>query len=195
MSITLEAIQKMNSAELFEIVRAAAPLDLDAIADTTYTGIDLSLPSWMHSLLWKSFRKTFHRDPVTGVLRGWNVKVQQTGWDAPPEPRRDKRGRALSFGHYEVCSARGLRFPRAWKGEHYLDYGHAGNPALDPAALGYCPLVSVNAGDSELLLGWEVFKLGSVFVPLNDFWVLKREGPLKPEDVVPRPDARPSPSP
>jgi len=28
-----------------------------------------------------------------------------------------------------------------------------------------------------------------VFVPLNDFWVLKREGALKPEDVVPRPDA------
>ena len=191
MRITLDEILAMKSAELFAIVRAAAPLDLDALADTTYTGIDLSLPRWVNAILWKSFRKTFHRDPATGALRGWNVKVEQTGWDAPPAPRRDARGRALTFGHYEVRPARGLAFPRAWQGEHFLDYGHAGNPALDPAALGYCPLVSVNAGDSELLLGWEVFKLGPVFVPLDDFWVLRREGRLAPDDVVPRPDARP----
>ena len=189
MTITLDDLLAMKSADLYAIVDRGAPLDLDALDDTTYTGIDLSMPAIFHRLMWRSFRKTFHRDPSTGVLRGWNVKVQQTGWDTPPEPRRDKRGRALSFGHYEVRPARGLKFPRAWQGEHYLDYGHAGNPALDPAALGYCPLVSVNAGDSELLLGWEVFKMGPVFVPLNDFWVLKREGALKPEDVVPRPDA------
>ncbi len=98
MTITLDAILKMNSAELFKTTCAAAPLDLDAIADTSYTGIDLSLPSWMHSILWKSFRKTFHRDPVTGVLRGWNVKVQQTGL-THPEPRSDRRrgrGRAVT---------------------------------------------------------------------------------------------------
>jgi hypothetical protein len=191
MPISLDALLTMSNDALFEIVRAAEPLDLEALADTSYTGIDLSMPAIFHKLFWKSFRKTFHRDPATGVLRGWNVKVQQSGWDSPPEPKRGRDGRALSFGHYEVRSARGLSFPRGWTGEHYLDYRFAGNAFYEvPARNGYCPLVSVNGGSSELLLGWEIFKFGPVAVPLRDFWVLKREGALAPVDVVPRPDAK-----
>lgn len=191
--ITLDQLLSMTGDDLFEIVRRGAPLDLDAIADTTYTGIDLSMPAWFHRLMWKSFRKTFHRDPGSGVVRGWNVKVEQTGWDSPPAPKRDSRGRPLTFGHYEVRSAAGLKFPRGWSGGHYLDYRFAGNTFFDfPARAGYCPLVSVNPGDSELLLGWEVFNVAGVQVPIRDFWALKREGPLAPEDVVPRPDGTPS---
>ena len=37
----------------------------------------------------------------------------------------------------------------------------------------------------SLLLGWEVFKLGPLFVPLRDYWALRLEGPL--EEVVPQP--------
>jgi hypothetical protein len=188
MTITLDQLLRMKGPELFEIVQRGHALDTDALADSTYTGIDLSMPDLFHKLMWKSFRKTFHRDPVSGALRGWNVKVEQTGWDTPPEPKRDKRGQALTFGHYEVRSATGLSFPRGWRGGHYLDYTVAGNLTADlPGRLGYCPLVSVNEGSSELLLGWEVFKVGPVFVPLQDFWVLKREGALRPEDVVARP--------
>jgi hypothetical protein len=189
MTITLDELHDMNGDELFDIVRRGHPLDVDALADTTYTGIDLSMPKLFHRFMWKSFRKTFHRDPVSGALRGWNVKVEQTGWDTPPRPLRDKRGRALTFGHYEVRPAAGMRFPKDWQGGHYLDYHVAGNKPGDvPARFGYCPLVSVNAGDPELLLGWEVFKVGPVYLPLRDFWVLKRERALAAEDVVPRPD-------
>lgn len=188
MTITLDDLLRMKGPDLYRIVQQGHALDTDALADTTYTGIDLSMPALFHKLMWKSFRKTFHRDPESGALRGWNVKVEQTGWDTPPAAKRDKQGRALSFGHYEVRSATGLRFPRGWRGGHYLDYGVAGNlPSDFPASAGYCPLVSVNAGSSELLLGWEIFKVGPVFVPLADFWALKREGALRPEDVVPRP--------
>jgi len=74
-------------------------------------------------------------------------------------------------------------FPRGWKGAHYLDYGFAGNPFGEN--LGYTPLVAVNEGDMSLLLGWEVFKLGPLFVPLRDYWALRLEGPL--EEVVPQP--------
>ncbi|MBK8999797.1 MAG: hypothetical protein IPM35_29110 [Myxococcales bacterium] len=189
MPTTLEDLMSMSNAERFAIVERALPLDLEALADTTYTGVDLSMPALFHRLFWKSFRKTFHRDPVSGRLRGWNVKVEQTGWDSAPAPKRDRAGRPLTFGHYEVRSAAGLPFPRGWKGEHYLDYRDAGNRFGDfPARMGYCPLVSVNPGQSDLLLGWEVFNLGGLLVPLNDFWALLREGPLRPEDVVPRPD-------
>lgn len=192
MTITLDALQRMSNDSLHEIVARAAPLDLDALADTTYTGIDLSMPAVFHRLLWKSFRKTFHRDPATGVLRGWNVRVEQTGWDTPPAPLRDRGGKPITFGHYEVRSAAGLTFPRGWKGQQYLDYRFAGNRFLDfPARAGYCPLVSVNPGSSELLLGWEIFRIGDLMIPLRDYWVLKREGPLAAADIVPRPDGTP----
>jgi hypothetical protein len=190
-TITLDDLLAMSNDDLFAIVARGTPLDLEALADTSYTGIDLSMPTWFHRLMWKSFRKTFHRDPDTGVLRGWNVKVEQTGWDTPPAPKRDRGGQPLTFGHYEVRPAVGLRFPRKWQGGHYLDYRAAGNRFGDiPARMGYCPLVAVNPGSPELLLGWEVFNFWGLLVPIRDFWVLRREGPLAPEDVVPRPDAR-----
>ena len=30
----------------------------------------------------------------------------------------------------------------------------------------------------DLLLGWEVFKLGPLFIPLPDYWALRLEGPV-----------------
>lgn len=191
MTIHLDQLLAMSGRDLFEIMRRAHPLDLDALADTSYTGIDLSMPAIFHKIFWKSFRKTFHRDPASGRLRGWNVKVEQVGWDTPPPPRRDRQGRPLTFGHYEVRSAVGVRFRRGWQGAHYLDYGVAGNRFFDwPARTGFCPLVAVNPGSSELLLGWEIFKITGLRVPVGDFWLLRREGPLAPEDVIPRPDGR-----
>jgi hypothetical protein len=188
MTISLNDLLGATNADLHAIVARGTSLDLDALADTTYTGIDLSMPSWFHKLAWKSFRKTFHRDPVTGVLRGWNVMVEQVGWDTPPPARLDSKGRPRTFGHYEVRSADGLTFPRRWAGGHYLDYRVAGNRFVDfPARAGWCPLVSVNPGSSDLLLGWEVFNVGGLKVPIPDYWVLKREGALAPEDIVPRP--------
>lgn len=191
MTTTLDDLLAMSNDELFAIVQRGAPLDLEALDDTRYTGIDLSMPALFHRLMWKTFRKTFHRDGNTGVLRGWNVKVEQTGWDTPPEPKRDRRGRPITFGHYEVRPAEGRRFPKGWQGGHYLDYHAAGNRFFDfPARAGWCPLVTVNPGSSELLLGWEVFKVAGALVPIRDFWVLRREGPLPLDEVVPRPDGR-----
>lgn len=191
MTTTLDALLSMSSEELHAIVARGDALDFDALADTTYTGVDLSMPALFHRLFWRTFRKTFHRDPASGQLRGWNVKVEQTGWASPPAPKRDRRGAPVTFGHYEVRPAGGLRFARGWTGGHYLDYRVAGNRVTDfPARAGYCPLVRVNAGSDELLLGWEVFNVGGVLVPLDDYWVLRREGPLAREDVVPRPDGQ-----
>ncbi len=197
--VTLDDLIAMSNADRLAIVARAEPLDLEALADTAYTGVDLSMPALFHRLMWRIFRKTFHRDPVTGRLRGWNVKVEQTHYESPPPPRRDGQGRALTFGHYEVREATGQRFPRGWPGReglaHYIDYREAGNRFFDwPARAGFCPLVTVNPGDPTLLLGWEIFAIGGLRVPIGDFWALRREGPLAPEDVVPRPDAdRPKP--
>lgn len=180
--ITFEELLKMDRRELHAIVERAHPLDLGVLAEKQYQGVDLSLPPFVNRILWKTFRKTFHRDTPGGPLRGWNYRMQQTGIDGPRVPKQ-KNGKPWTFAHYEVRSAVGVRFPRGWKGAHYLDYGVVGNPFGEN--LGYTPLVAVNEGDMGLLLGWEVFKLGPLFLPLPDYWALRLEGPL--EEVVPMP--------
>lgn len=182
--LTLADLLAMDRHQLHAIIERAYPLDLAALADTQYQGVDLSLPPFINKLLWKTFRKTFHRDPHTGVLRGWNYRMEQTGIDGP-RVAKQRNGKNWTFAHYEVRSAVGLRFPRHWQGPNYLDYGVVGNPFGEN--LGYTPLVAVNEGSMDLLLGWEVFKLGPLFIPLPDYWALRLEGPL--EEVVPTPAA------
>jgi hypothetical protein len=183
--MTLEDLLAMTNRERRSIMMRALPIDLKSLDNTMFRGVDLSLPRLANMILWKTFRKTFYRDPATGILRGWNVRLEQTGWEGPGVPKRNAEGKQITFGHYHVLPAQGRRFPGGWAGPQYLDYTVAGNPWFDPAALGYCPLVAVNEGRNDLLLGWEVFKVGPVFVPLPDFWALKLEGPL--DEVVPAP--------
>lgn len=184
-ALTMHDLLGMSQRQLHAIVEQAHPLPLEAMENTRYRGVDLSLPKLLNRLMWKTFRKTFYRDTEAGVLRGWNVRMQQLGVDGPQVPMVDRKRRPLTFGHYHVCSAQGKRFARGWRGAHYLDYGVAGNPPWDPARLGYTPLVAVNAGSHHLLLGWEIFKVGPARLPIPDYWALELEGPL--DEVVPRP--------
>lgn len=177
--IEFEELLRMSNAEVKRVFLQGHPIPVNDLHNTQYLGVDLSLPSWVNKILWKTFRKTFYKDPATGILRGWNVKLEQTGYDFPTQSKRNDKGEELAFGHYHLCSAVGKSFPQGWQGTDYLDYGVAGNAALDPARLGYCPLVAVNEGSDELLLGWEVFKIGNIFLPLNDYWLLKKEGALQ----------------
>ncbi len=183
--ITLEDLLNMSNPERRRVVMTAHPIDVEALAGKQYRGIDLSLPPVMNKILWKTFRKTFVRDTEGGDIRGWNVRMEQTGWEGEGVPMSDRRGKPMTFGHYRVKSARGVKWPGGWSGEQFLDYTRAGNPAYDPAGFGYTPLVAVNEGDNELLLGWEIFKAGPLFVPLPDFWALRLEGPV--DEVVPPP--------
>lgn len=182
---SFESLVQMKPDQVAEVFRMGHPVDPASIAGFQYLGVDLCLPPWVNRILWKTFRKTFYRDPETGIIRGWNVRLEQRGWESVQVPLLKSGGEEFSFGHYHLCSAEGKKFPKGWKGSHYLDYGLAGNPFFDPAGLGYCPLVAVNEGSSDLLLGWEVFKVGNVFIPLNDYWLLKKEGPLEKVVAVP----------
>jgi len=181
-TLTLEDLLNMDREALAKVMRRGHALDLDALAGTQYLGADLSLPGFMNRVLWKTFRKTFHRDAATDELRGWNVRMEQTGVRGPVRPMLDKRGAAKTFGHYVVRDASSIRWPHGLSPAHYLDYGHAGNLRRDPAALGATPLVAVNAGSMDLLLGWEVVRVAGRLVPLPDYWALERQGPL--DEVV-----------
>ena len=159
---SLEDLMAMNGRQLHEVLLAGHPLDRAALADTQYLGVDLSLPGWARKLLWHTFRKTFHRDG--DAIRGWNVKVEQTGIDRPTTPLTNRKGVPVTFGHYHVADAG--PFPKGYSGADFLDYSAGRNPFYDVAGLGYTPLVAVNAGSMDLLLGREVFKLGPLMLPL-----------------------------
>lgn len=188
---TLADLRRLSGPELHEVMCRGHALDPDALASAAYRGIDLSLPGWMHRLLWETFVKEFVRDEQTGRVRGWNVRIEQTGVEGDIVPMRRRDGRRRTFGHYVLCSNDGRRFPRGWQGAHYLDYRIAGNPWFDPARSATAPLVAVNAGDMELLLGWEIVNVGPLQIPLPDYWALVRLGPAAEVVPVPRPPRAP----
>lgn len=184
---TLHDLLSLDARALRAIVDRGHLVDPDGVAGRQYLGVDLSLPPLLSRLLWKTFRKTFHRDRQDGEVRGWNVRMEQHGVDGPAIPMRKRDGGLITFGHYRLRSAQGERFPGGWSGASFLDYHHAGNRRFDPAALGWCPLVAVNEGDMDLLLGWEVFRVGPLFVNLPLFWALRVQGPVEEVVPVPRP--------
>ncbi|MCK6570580.1 hypothetical protein L6V77_05635 [Myxococcota bacterium] len=187
MAVTLTDLRRMSNDERAAIVRTGSPLDLAALSSAAYRGVDLSLPPFMHRLLWQTFMKAFVADPARGEVRGWNIRLEQTGLDGPLRPLRTRNGRARTFGHYRVRPADGVRFPGGWSGGHFLDYRNAGNPPWDAARYTTSPLVAVNPGDMRLLLGWEIFRFGPLTVPLADYWALEYVGPVAEADIVPPP--------
>jgi choline dehydrogenase-like flavoprotein len=185
-TLTLEDLMGMDAKALHEVLLRGFPLKPDELAGKAYLGVDLSLPDIARKILWHTFRKTFTRDESTGEIRGWNVRMEQHGINGARIPMRNRRGQAITFGHYLVQERNEIEFPQNYRGTHYLDYGNVGNPFLDLARLGFTPLVAVNDGSQDLLLGWEVFRVSGKFVPMPLYWALRLEGPL--DEVVPRPD-------
>lgn len=186
--LTLEDLMAMDATALHGVLCRGHALDPDALAGRQFLGVDLSLPGWARALLWHTFRKTFVRDETTGELRGWNVRMEQHGIDGARIPLKDRHGKPITFGHYRLRRAEGVAFPKGYRGAHYLHYGEAGNPFFDLARLGRTPLVAVNEGRQDLLLGWEIFQVGPAKLPLPLYWALRDEGPL--EQVIPPPNAR-----
>lgn len=167
-----ERLLKMNRRQLAEAMRTGHAIAPRALDDAAYRGISLGLPRWAERLSWKTFQKTFHRDPSTGVLRGWNVRVEQRGLDAP-STALVRRGAPFTFGHYVV---RDLPpgTPRGIERGLLIDYTPAGGLTSRVRD----PLVAVNEGSVDQLLGWSYVDLGLVCVPTPSYFLLEREGPI-----------------
>ncbi len=184
--LTTDALLGLSQRELRGVLSRGYPLDPRALDDTQYHGISVGLPRWAERLSWKTFRKTFHRDPATGRLRGWNVRMQQNGVRGERRPL-ERRGRAWTFGHYEVVPAEGYATPIPHRGL-VIDYSLGGNGALDVLRWVKDPLVALREGSAELLLGVSYLEVGPLRLVLPTYFVLELDGPLT--DVV----APPSPA-
>ncbi len=147
--------------ELKQRLAAGHRVDPSAIEGWVYRGTSLGLPRLVERLTWKTFQKAFWRDPLTGRLMGWNVRLEQDGLDAPSRPKL-RGGAPVTTWFYEV-----LETPAGL----VIDYARGPNPPLDLTRLVTDPLVSLEPGCADLLLG--VSRLGPFDTPT--WFMLERE--------------------
>ncbi len=170
----VEDLLALDRRALMQLLVGGSAIEPAKLEGWCYRGVSLGLPGWFDRLLWKTFRKTFYRDPKTGALRGWNVRMQQTGIDGPSEPMT-KAGEPVTFGHYLVRPAAGRRMPIECPQALLLDYGAAGNSLTDPGLLMRAPIVSLDGGSADFLLGWDFVEIGPLRLKTWAFWSLQRD--------------------
>jgi len=167
----------MSRQQLAELMQRGHAIDPDAIADREFKGTSLGLPGIVEKLTWKKFKKVFCRDQKTGALRGWNVRLEQNGPDEPCVPQRSD-GRPKTFGHYQVRPLSGYHPPLLVPRGLMLDYGLGGNKRHDPVGRLRDPIVALEEGNAELLLGWTYLDLGLRRVGTPSYFTLELDGPL-----------------
>ena len=161
------ALLDLSGADLARRFAQGHPLQAQDLAGFEYRGVSLGLPAFVERLSWKTFVKAFQRAP-DGRLRGWNVRLEQTGVEGPLRPKL-KGGLPWCFGWFSVAQ----EGPRV-----LLDYGAGGNPPWDPTGLLRDPLVALEPGSAELLLGCSQVQLGPWRLQTPSWFLLRRERPL-----------------
>jgi len=176
---------ELSRAQLAAALQAGHPIASEALANRVYRGVSLGLPAFVDRLAWKTFAKVFLRDRQRQVLRGWNLRLEQTGLEGPLVPRR-RKGVDFHFGHFRVEPAAGYTMPRPLPQALVLDYGRGGNPRFDPTNAIRDPIVAVHEGSAELLLGWTYLDLGALRVGTPSYFTLEAVGPIEKSFDPPR---------
>ncbi len=168
---------ELDRTQLAEALAAGHTIAPEALANRVYRGVSLGLPAFIDRLAWKTFAKVFFRDRERQILRGWNLRLEQTGLEGPLVPLQ-KRGADFAFGHFRVEPAAGYTLPRALPQALVLDYGRGGNPRFDPTRAVRDPIVAIHEGSADLLLGWTYLDLGALRIGTPSYFTLAAVGPL-----------------
>jgi hypothetical protein len=175
---TVEEFLPMGQKELTERLAKGYPIDPAALDNWEYKGISLGIPAFVEKLAWKTFKKVFHRDPKTGHLRGWNVRIQQTGLYGDYLPK-EKNGGPFTWGHYRVVSNAGRPCAKPSGQGLLIDYGLGGNAAYDVTTWALRdPLVALEKDSADILLGWSYMQFGGMRISTPSFFLLIRDCPL-----------------
>lgn len=154
------------------------PVDPAAIEGWAYRGTSLGLPRAVERLTWKTFQKTFYREPRSGRLLGWNVRLEQDGIDAPSRPKlRD--GRPITEWSYEVIPPAGVPTPPGFDRGLIIDYSLAENPRLAPVRFMKDPLVALSPGNADELIGVSYLVVGGRCVETPTYFTLERDHPIE----------------
>jgi len=180
-------LRTASTRELRERIVHGYPIDPSELEGWIYRGTSLGLPSAVQRLTWKTFQKAFYRDPRTGRLLGWNVRLEQDGVDAPSRPKL-RRGRPVTEWNYEVISPAGVPMPPGFDRGLVIDYGRAANP-LGPIRMVKDPLVALEPGSADQLLGVSYAVVRGHCIETPTYFTLEREQRV---DYVPYDDAVPA---
>lgn len=170
----VEDIRHEKPKALRQRIIEGHPVDPAALEGWAFKGTSLGLPRLVEKLTWKTFQKTFYRQPSTGRLVGWNVRLEQDGVDAPSRPKR-RHGVPVTTWHYEVVPTEGVRMPRGFDRGLIIDYGREPQPPLDTIRFAKDPLVAVEPGNPDLLLGVTYMTVGPLCVETPTYFLLERE--------------------
>ncbi len=170
----VETLRKASTAELRTRIVEGHPVDPASLEGWVFRGTALGLPRFVEKLTWKTFQKTFYRDPASGRLLGWNVRLHQHGIDAPSRPIL-KRGEPHTAWHYEVVAPSGVPMPRGFDRGLIIDYARGHNPFYETIRFAKDPLVAVEQGNPDLLLGVSYVALGPWCVETPTYFLLERE--------------------
>jgi hypothetical protein len=177
---TARDLRTASTRELREHIVHGHPVDPADLEGWVYRGTSLGLPSVLERLTWKTFQKAFHRDPRTGRLLGWNIRLEQDGIDAPSRPKR-RGGRPVTEWNYEVVEPAGVPMPPGFDRGLVIDYGRAPNP-IGPIRITKDPLVALAPGSADELLGVSYVVVGGRCLETPTYFTLEREHPV---DYVP----------
>lgn len=170
----VHALREETRAQLRARILAGHPVDPTALEGWAYRGTSLGLPRFVEKLTWKTFQKTFWREPSSGRLLGWNVRLEQDGLDAPSRPRM-RHGEPVTTWHYQVVPPAGVPLPRGFDRGLVIDYGRGENALLDTIRVTRDPLVAVEPGNPDLLLGVSYLALGRWCLETPTYFLLERE--------------------
>lgn len=158
---TRDDLLAATGSQLAAYLAAGHPLAPEQLAGHEYHGTSLGLPAWIERATWKTFVKAFVADG-DGV-RGWNVRVDQR---APFSPKL-KGGKPITFGHFAVVR----------DGEHVM---------LEYDGVLRDPLVALDAGSADRLLGCSLVDIAGVRLPTPSYFLLERGRPVSELPRFPR---------
>jgi hypothetical protein len=174
---TARELRSATTQVLREHIVNGHPVDPRAIEGWVYRGTSLGLPSIIERLTWKTFLKTFYRDPASGRLLGWNVRLEQDGIDAPSRPKM-RDGLPVTEWNYEVVEPEGTPTPRGFDRGLVIDYGRASNP-IGPVRFTKDPLVALTPGSADELLGVSYLVVAGRCIETPTYFTLEREKPIE----------------
>lgn len=168
------SLRNATTRELRERIVHGHPVDPKALEGWAYRGTSLGLPDLVVKLTWRTFQKTFHRDPSTGRLLGWNVRLEQDGIDAPSRPMR-RHGKPICVWHYEVIEPRGVPMPRGFDRGLVIDYSRGDNAPYETVNWTKDPLVSLSADNADELIGVSYLVIGGRCIETPTYFTLERD--------------------
>lgn len=187
--MTAQALRGASRQALRQRIAEGHQVDAAALEGWAYRGTVLGMPRLVERATWQTFQKTFYRQPDTGRLVGWNVRLHQDGLGAPSRPLTSN-GVPVTTWPYEVVEPAGTPVPPGFDRGLLIDYGPFAG-VVDSMRVVKDPLVALEPGNADTLLGVSFISVGGRCVETPTYFLLEREHPITfvPPPFAPRPFA------